>query len=170
MSEVNEMEKDEMSGETQGDNAGTENREEALEQELAAQKDLHLRVLAEYDNYRKRSSKEKGEAYGDGVSQAVTEFLGVIDNFQRAVDAETSDENFKNGVTMIFNQYLAVLKKLGVEEIIAKDQPFNPNLHHAVSQVEDPELGENIIAEVFQKGYTLGERVIRPAMVVVANP
>ena len=102
--------------------------------------------------------------------KTVTEVLGVIDNFERAATAECSDENFKKGIDMIFKQYLTILEKLGVSEINAVGQPFDPNLHNAVSSCEDENLGENTVAAVLQKGYTLGKKVIRHAMVTVANP
>ncbi|MBQ8727513.1 MAG: nucleotide exchange factor GrpE [Oscillospiraceae bacterium] len=144
--------------------------EEKLRKELADTKDLYLRTVAEYDNFRKRTAKEKIEIYGDATLKAVSEILSVIDNFERALAVETSDENFKKGVSMIFNQYLEILKKLGVSEIKAEGEEFNPEFHHAVQQIEDENLGENVVATVFQKGYMLGDKVIRPSMVVVANP
>lgn len=143
---------------------------EALEKELSETKDKYLRLCAEYDNYRKRTTKEKVEAYGDATAKAVTEFLSVIDNFERALQVETTDESFKNGVLMIFNQYKEILKKLDVEEIDALNQPFDPSMHNAINQVEDENFGENTVCQVFQKGYKLGDRVIRYAMVTVANP
>ena len=144
--------------------------EEKLRKELADTKDLYLRTVAEYDNFRKRTAKEKIEIYGDATLKAVSEILSVIDNFERALAVETSDENFKKGVAMIFNQYLEILKKLGVSEIKAEGEEFNPEFHHAVQQIEDENLGENVVATVFQKGYMLGDKIIRPSMVVVANP
>ena len=100
----------------------------------------------------------------------MSEILSVVDNFERALGTECSDEKFKNGIEMIFRQYLTILEKLGVKEIEAEGQPFDPNLHNAVSSIEDEERGENEVAAVLQKGYMLGKRVIRPAMVTVANP
>lgn len=141
-----------------------------LSKELSAAKDQYLRTAAEYDNYRKRTAKEKSEAYTDAAANTVTEFLGVIDNFERALAVETADDAYKSGMQMIFNQYAEILKKLGVEEIPSAGEPFDPAVHHAVSQVEDEALGENVVATVFQKGYMLKGKVIRPAMVVVANP
>lgn len=141
-----------------------------LVKELNDTKDMYLRTVAEYDNFRKRTAKEKQEVYSDATINAVSEFLSVIDNFERALAVETSDENFKKGVQMIFNQYLEILKKLGVSEIEAEGVEFDPLVHHAVQQIEDENLGENIVATVFQKGYKLGDKVIRPSMVVVANP
>ena len=143
---------------------------EGLKKELAEEKEKYLRLDAEYYNYRTRSIKEKQEAYDNALCKTVTEVLSVIDNFERAANAECSDENFKKGVDMIFKQYLAILEKLGVSEIPAEGQPFDPNLHNAVSSCEDENLGENTVAAVLQKGYTLGKKVIRHAMVTVANP
>lgn len=143
---------------------------ESLKKELADEKEKYLRLDAEYYNYRTRSLKEKQDAYDNALIKTVTEVLGVIDNFERAATAECSDENFKKGIDMIFKQYLTILEKLGVSEINAVGQPFDPNLHNAVSSCEDENLGENTVAAVLQKGYTLGKKVIRHAMVTVANP
>ncbi|MGN0587645.1 MAG: nucleotide exchange factor GrpE [Oscillospiraceae bacterium] len=141
-----------------------------LEKQLAAEKDKYLRVAAEYDNFRRRSTNDRLNAVADAKANVITEVLSVIDNFERALAAECSDENYKKGVEMIFNQYTAILTKLGVTEIEAQGQPFDPNVHHAVNQVEDENFGENTVCQVFQKGYKLGDKVIRCAMVVVANP
>jgi molecular chaperone GrpE len=143
---------------------------ESLKKELADEKEKYLRLDAEYYNYRTRSLKEKQDAYDNALCKAVTEVLGVIDNFERAANAECSDESFKKGVDMIFKQYLEILEKLGVSEIKAEGQPFDPNLHNAVSSCEDENLGENTVAAVLRKGYILGKKVIRHAMVTVANP
>jgi len=141
-----------------------------LEEQLAQEKDRYLRLLAEYDNFRKRSVQEKLNAASDATAKAVMDFLSVIDNFERALNAETADENYKKGISMIFGQFNDILKKLGVEEIEARNMPFDPNLHHAVNQVEDENFGENTVCQVFQKGYKLNGKVVRCAMVAVANP
>lgn len=143
---------------------------EELKKELSDEKEKYLRLDAEYYNYRTRSLKEKQDAYDNALIKAVTEILSVIDNFERAICAECSDANFKKGVEMIFKQYTAILEKLGVTEIEAQGQPFDPNFHNAVSQTEDENLGENTVAAVLQKGYVMGGKVIRHAMVTVANP
>ena len=143
---------------------------EALEKELADEKEKYLRLDAEYYNYRTRSLKEKQDAYDNAITKAVTEVLSVIDNFERALTAECADANFKKGVEMIFRQYTAILEKLGVKEIEAEGKPFDPNFHNAVSQITDENLGENTVAAVLQKGYIMGNKVIRHAMVTVANP
>lgn len=141
-----------------------------LEKELADEKERYLRLDAEYYNYRNRSVKEKSEAYENATVAAVTDILSVIDDFERALAAECSDPNFKKGIEMIYTRYKGILGKLGVCEIEAMGQPFDPNVHNAVSSTEDEALGENTVAAVLQKGYTIGKRVIRPAMVTVANP
>lgn len=150
--------------------AELEDKVKALEEAAAKDKDRYLRLLAEYDNFRKRSIQEKDAASAGATAKAALEIISVIDNFERAMDAECSDENYKKGVEMIYNQFTDVIKKLGVEEIDALGQKFDPNLHNAVNHVEDENFGENTVCQVYQKGYRLGDRVIRCAMVVVANP
>lgn len=144
--------------------------EEKLTAELAAKHESLLRVMAEYDNFRKRSQKEKEQAYGDTKASTIGEFLPVYDNFQRAMAAEATDlDSFKKGIEMIFNQYGETLKKLGVEAFGEKGEEFNPNIHNAVMHGEDEELPENTISDVFSTGYKIGDRVIRPAIVKVVN-
>lgn len=144
--------------------------EEKLTEELAAEHDRLLRVMAEYDNFRKRSQKEKEQAYGDTKAATIGEFLPVYDNFQRAMASEVTDlDSFKKGIEMIFNQYGETLKKLGVEAFAAKGDKFDPNIHSAVMHDEDESLPENSISDVFSTGYKLGDRVIRPAVVRVVN-
>ena len=144
--------------------------EEKLTQELNETKDKLLRVMAEYDNFRKRSQKEKEMAYGDTKASTIAEFLPVYDNFMRAMSAETTDlDSFKKGIEMIFNQYGETFKKLGVESFGEKGETFDPNIHNAVMHGEDDELPENSISDVFSTGYKMGDRVIRPAIVKVVN-
>lgn len=150
--------------------AALEAKVKALEEAAAADKDKYLRLLAEYDNFRKRSVKERLDASADATAKAALEVISVIDSFERAMAAECSDEGYKKGVEMIYGQFTEVIKKLGVEEIEALGKEFDPNLHNAVSQVEDENFGENTVSQVYQKGYRLGDKVIRCAMVVVANP
>ncbi len=150
--------------------AALEEKIKALEEAAAADKDRYLRLLAEYDNFRKRSVQEKFSASADATAKAALEIISVIDNFERAVAAECSDENYKKGVEMIYGQFGEVIKRLGVEEIDALGKPFDPNLHNAVTQTEDENFGENTVSQVYQKGYRLGDKVIRHAMVAVANP
>ena len=144
--------------------------EEKLKEQLDAANDKYLRLMAEYDNFRKRSAKERLEITDTAKGNAVSEILPVFDNFERALEAETTDETYKQGVEMIFKQFGDCLKKLGVEIIDPTGEVFDPNIANAVNQIEDPELGENIVAQTFQKGYKIGDKVIRYAMVVVANP
>ena len=129
----------------------------------------YLRLMAEFDNYKKRSAKEREAIYTDVRVDTVTKFLPVFDNLERAMKTETADEAFKKGVEMTFNQLMDVFKKLGVEEIESIGKPFDPTLHNAVMHVEDESLGENEIVEEFQKGFKIGDKVIRHSMVKVAN-
>lgn len=140
--------------------------------EVEQLKERLLRQMAEFDNYKKRTGKEKNELYSRAKAETVEEMLPILDNFERALQthAEGCDETFVRGIEMIFTQLTGVMTKLGVEEIVAEGMPFDPDLHHAVQQVEDPEQESNTVCEVLQKGYRLGDRVIRHAMVVVANP
>ena len=142
---------------------------EALKDQTARQEDKYLRLAAEYDNYRRRTAKEKESIWADVKAETAAAFLPVYDNLERALKQESSDEAFKKGVEMTMNQLKEVLSKLGITEIDALGKPFDPNLHNAVMHVEDESLGENTVAEVFQAGFTLGEKVIRFAMVKVAN-
>ncbi len=150
--------------------AEEQSEEEKLTAELADQKDKYLRLMAEYDNFRKRSAKERLELMETAKGNAVSEILPVLDNFERALATETQDEAYKSGVEMIFKQFSDALAKLGVEVIDPTGQEFDPNVANAVNQIEDENLGENIVAQTFQKGYKVGGKVIRYAMVVVANP
>ena len=141
-----------------------------LRKEVAEVKDSYLRLMAEYENFRRRSAKEKEEISDTAKGTAVAEILPIIDNFERALNVETEDSAYKSGVEMIFKQFIEVLSKLGVEIIDPLGETFDPNIANAVNQIEDPELGENVVAQVFQKGYRVGGKIIRYAMVVVANP
>ena len=144
--------------------------EEKLTAELNETKDKLLRVMAEYDNFRKRSQKEKEMAYGDTKASTIAEFLPVYDNFERAMSADATDlDSFKKGIEMIFNQYGETFKKLGVESFGEKGDEFDPNIHNAVMHGEDENLPENSISDVFSTGYKMGDRVIRPAIVKVVN-
>ena len=142
---------------------------EALKQNLSDQEDKFLRLAAEYDNYRRRSQKEKESAWADSKAETAAAFLPVDDNLERALKQDTADEAYKKGVEMTMNQLREVLSKLGIEEIPALGQPFDPNLHNAVMHVEDENAGENTIVEVFQAGFRNGDKVIRFSMVKVAN-
>lgn len=131
--------------------------------------DRYIRLLAEYDNFRKRSAKERENIYTDVRIDTVSQFLPVYDNLARAVSAETEDEAYKKGVEMTFTQLNEVLTKLGVAEIETVGKTFDPSLHNAVMHIEDEAYGEGEIIEEFQKGFTIGAKVIRFSMVKVAN-
>lgn len=137
--------------------------------ELAALNDKYLRICAEYDNYRRRSQKEKESLYGDVRAEAVKSFLPVYDNLERALAQTTEDEAYRKGVEMIMTQFNSTLTKLGVTQIESLGAKFDPQLHNAVMHTDDAEKGENEIVEVFQQGFKLGDKVIRFAMVKVAN-
>ena len=143
---------------------------EGLAGQLAALNDQHLRLMAEYDNYRKRTQKEKESIYQDAKADTITKFLEVYDNLERAVMQEGDEENVhKKGMTMIFHQLQGILEKLGVTVLDPTGQPFDPEKHNAVMHVEDENLGESVVSQVYQKGFLLGDKVIRFATVVVAN-
>ena len=139
------------------------------QQALAQEHDSYLRLAAEYDNYRKRSQKEKDELYTVIKAETVGKFLPVYDNLERALAQETADEAYKKGVEMTMNQLVKVMEGLGVTSFGEIGEAFDPARHNAVMHVEQEGLGENVIAEVFQKGFLVGEKVIRFAMVKVAN-
>ena len=150
-------------------------REQMEAAELAARqlesvKDQFVRLTAEYDNYRKRTAKEKDNLYQDAKADTIKEFLAVYDNLERAVATEGDEDSpHKKGLEMIFHQYQEILKKLGVTEIEAQGQPFDPEKHNAVMHIDDENLGENVVSQVFQAGFLLGDKVIRHAIVQVAN-
>ena len=136
---------------------------------LAAMNDKYLRLCAEYDNFRKRSQKEKDALYDDSKANTLKAFLPVYDNLVRALVQSTEDEAYKKGVEMIMAQFRTTMEKLGVTEMDCLGQKFDPAFHNAVMHVDDEEKGENEIVEVFQQGFMLGDKVIRFAMVKVAN-
>lgn len=139
------------------------------EQSLAEKEKQYQYLAAEYDNFRRRSAKEKTEAYSKAKADAALAFLPVYDNLQRALAAPCGDEAYAKGVEMTMTQLKQVLEKLGITEIDALGQPFDPNLHNAVMHVEDDSVGESTVVEVFQTGFKMGDKVIRFAMVKVAN-
>ncbi len=159
----------------------TEETQEATEETLETETiekekydelyDKYLRTLAEYENYKKRTQKEKDEMYGLGIAQAVSELLPVLDNLDRALEAldESEKTKFSEGVQMVSKQFLEILAKMGVTEIEALEKPFDPEKHNAVMHVDDETVGENIVVEQFMKGYQYKDKVIRYSMVKVAN-
>ncbi len=142
---------------------------EAVEKAVAEEKEKYLRLAAEYDNFRRRSQKEKESLYGDIKADVLTKFLPVYDNLERALKQETADEAYRKGVEMIMTQFVATMDKLGITEIEAMGEKFDPEKHNAVMHVDDEACGENEVVEVFQKGFRLNDKVIRFAMVKVAN-
>ena len=149
--------------------APAEQEADQLKNLLAQHEDRYLRLAAEYENYRRRTSKEKEAIWADAKGSAAAAFLPVYDNLERALKQETADEAYKKGVEMTMNQLKEVFSKLGITEIPALGETFDPNLHNAVMHIDDDSFGENEVAEVFQAGFQCGEKVIRFAMVKVAN-
>ncbi len=144
--------------------------EEKLVAELAAQKEVYLRLAAEYDNYRKRTAKERDDAFTNAKVSVFSELIPVLDNFDRAMSAEESElASFKKGVEMTHTQLKSVFEKFGVSEFGEAGEVFDPNFHNAVMHIDDDTLSANVITEVFQKGYKTGDKILRPAMVKVAN-
>ena len=141
-----------------------------LREQLKTLQDQQLRTLAEYDNFRKRTEKEKLAIYTDATAAAAAEILPIADNIERALEAKDADEqSLRKGIEMIESQLHNTLKKLGVEEMAGVGEEFNPDLHNAVSHIEDENFEENVVSAVYQKGYLLGDKVVRHAMVQVAN-
>lgn len=141
-----------------------------MAEKLAQMQEQYVRLYAEFDNFRKRTAKEKLETYTDATAKCVEQLLPVLDNFERAIDAPCTDEQYKNGMEMIFTQLKTMLEKMGVTEIEALGAEFNPNIHQAIKRSEaNEEFAENTVCEVFQKGYMLKDRLVRPAMVAVAG-
>ena len=139
------------------------------EEKYNAERDAHLRVAAEFDNFRKRTIREKEASYGNGKADAVEKLLPVYDNLERALNQPTEDEAFKKGVEMTMTQLVGIFSGLGVEIFGNVGDEFDPNFHNAVMHTEDENFGENTICQVFQKGFKMGEKIIRFAMVQVAN-
>ena len=139
------------------------------EEKYNAEHDAHLRLAAEYDNFRKRTVKEKEASYGNGKADAVAKLLPVYDDLERALNQPTEDAAYKKGVEMTMAELVKIFTGLGVEVFGNVGDEFDPNLHNAVMHIDDESLGENVIAQVFQKGFKIGEKVVRFAMVQVAN-
>ncbi len=146
-----------------------EPEEDPAEKALQEANDKYMRLYAEFDNFRKRTAKEKAETYQDAVAKTILELLPAVDSFERAMEAPCSDDAYRSGMEKIYSQMTSLLTKLGVEEIPAMNEPFDPKVHNAIRQVEDENFGESTVCEVYQKGYRLGDRIVRCAMVSVAN-
>ena len=142
---------------------------EKAQQAQAQEHEQYLRLAAEYDNFRKRSQREKDAIYHDAVADTAKKLLPVYDNLERALKTETSDEAFRKGVEMTMTELKKIMDGLGIKAFGAAGEPFDPEKHNAVMHIDDEALGENVIAEVFQNGFTMGDKVIRFAMVKVAN-
>ena len=175
VSEAAEETKAEKKAKKKKEKGYTFTREQVEQMELAAKqlesvKDQFVRLTAEYDNYRKRTTKEKDTIYQDAKADTIKAFLDVYDNLERAVATPGDEESpHKKGLEMIFNQYKTILEKLGVTEIQARGQEFNPETMTAVMHIDDDSLGENVVAQVFQAGFKMGDKIIRHAIVQVAN-
>lgn len=143
--------------------------ENPLAEELAAANDKYMRLFAEFDNFRKRTAKEKSETYLDAVAKTVGELLPMIDSFSLAMAAACTDEAYRTGIEKTYEQLQSILSKLGVTEAPGVGQPFDPKLHNAIQQIDSPDFEEGTVCTVYQKGYLLGDRIIRCAMVAVAN-
>jgi len=165
-------EKIEKKEELEKENIKTEEKSGELaktKQELEETTDRLKRIMAEFENYKKRSSKEREMLYNSLLADIVSSFLPVIDNLEKAVEAQTEDENYKQGLELVLKQFKEVLAKFGVEEIKTVGETFDPEVHEAVSSVQDETKGEKEIVQEFRKGYKIKTKVIRHAMVVVAN-
>ena len=172
--ELNETPVEEVIEETAQPEAEAEVVEETVEvnpweEKYNAEHDAHLRLAAEYDNFRKRTIKEKDAAYGNGKAGAVEKLLPVYDNLERAVNQPCTDEAYKKGVEMTMTELVNIFTGLGVEIFGNVGDEFDPNIHNAVMHVDNEELGENTISMVFQKDFKIGDKVVRFAMVQVAN-
>ena len=139
------------------------------EEKYKAEHDTYLRLAAEFDNFRKRTAKEKDQSYGNGKSDAIVKLLPIYDNLERALNQPTEDAAYKKGVELTMNELVKIFTGLGVEIFGAPGDAFDPALHNAVMHIEDESLGENVVAQVFQKGFKLGDKIVRFAMVQAAN-
>lgn len=156
------------------ENEGKESKEvvkesNKIKQELEETTDRLKRIMAEFENYKKRSNKEREALYNSLLADIIASFLPVIDNLEKAVQAKTEDEGYKQGIELVLKQFVDVLTKFGVEEIKTVGETFDPEIHEAVSSIQDETKGEKEIVQEFRKGYKIGTKVIRHAMVVVAN-
>ena len=166
MSEENQENKQEVKEqEKQDENAELTKTEQELEETV----DRLKRVMAEFENYKKRNTKEREQLYNSLLADIIASFLPVLDNLEKAVTAKTEDENMKQGIELVVKQIQDIFAKFGVETIETVGTPFDPEVHEAVSSVQDETLGEKIIKEEFRKGYKIGSKVIRHSMVIVAN-
>ena len=178
MAEENKNEKDEFKNESEVENIANEQDSKEkdlneqiskLKDELEDVKDRHTRLIAEFDNLKKRSAKEREGLYNSIIADIMSSLLPVMDNLEKALEAECKDEEYKKGIELVQKQFKDVLEANGVKEIEAIGKPFDPSMHDAVSMIEDESLGEKIVASEYRKGYMIGSKVIRHSMVIVAN-
>ena len=167
--ETTEVEASETPETTETPAPQAETPQEDWEAKYQAEHDSYLRLAAEFDNFRKRTIKEKDASYGNGKADAVAKLLPVYDNLERALNQPTEDAAYKKGVEMTMTELVKIFTGLGVEIFGNPGDEFDPNLHNAVMHIDDETLGENVIAQVFQKGFKIGEKIVRFAMVQVAN-
>ena len=168
--EENEESKESIEKEVNKEDASKEDIElKKLQKSFDELNDRHTRLIAEFDNLKKRSVKEREGLYNSILAEIVSSLLPVIDNLEKAIEANTKDEEYKAGIELVLKQFKDVLAANGVHEIKAVGEPFDPALHEAVSMITDENLGEKIVAQEYRKGYTIGSRVIRHSMVIVAN-
>jgi molecular chaperone GrpE len=160
---------EEVSEETEETVGEEEDSEAKMQRALEAEKDKYLRLYAEFDNFRKRTVKEKTEMYTNATADTVSELLPVLDSFERAALADCTDETYKKGVVMLFEQFKNTFAKIGIEEINALGEDFDPNFHNAIKNIETDEYESGKVCQVFQKGYKLKDKLIRPAMVAVVE-
>ena len=149
------------------DDKNSDNELEKLHEEIGRQKDQYLRLAAEYDNFRKRSQREHDSLYKEAKASTIETLLPIADNFERAMSVGGDEESFRKGIEMIFTQWNDVMAKLGVKAFGEEGDEFDPNIHHAVMQSDDEDAEENTITQVLQKGYKIGDKIIRAAMVAV---
>ena len=166
-----ELKKAEASAELKEENINCKEDTELnkIKTDLEETTDRLKRLMAEFDNFKKRSAKEREGLYNSLLADIISSFLPVVDNLEKAVNSKTEDEGYKQGVELVLKQFTDVLSSLGVKEIETNGTTFNPEYHEAVSSIQDENLGEKEIKETYRKGYKIGDRVIRHAMVVVAN-
>lgn len=169
MSNKEKEPKEELKEEVEEKEVKTENKDMVPKQDYDDLDDRYKRILAEFENFKKRSSKEREGMYNSVLSDVVEVILPVLDNLENAAKVETEDEKYKQGVELVLKQFKDVLKSKGIEEIDALGQVFDPELHEAVGSIQDDNLGEKEIAQEYRKGYKIGSKVIRHSMVVVAN-
>ena len=169
MSNKEKEPKEELKEEVEGKEVKTENKDMVPKQDYDDLDDRYKRILAEFENFKKRSSKEREGMYNSVLSDVVEVILPILDNLENAVKVETEDENYKQGIELVLKQFKDVLKSKGIEEIEAVGTTFDPELHEAVGSIQDDNLGEKEIAQEYRKGYKIGSKVIRHSMVVVAN-